>query len=361
MKNSIFIAATGQNIGKTTICLGILAGLKKRFSSVGFIKPVGQQHVTTPDGAIADKDVVLFKEHFHLTSNYSTMSPVLCPQGFTRDYLDEKINEQELLSKISSSFHDIANTHDYVLAEGTGHVGVGSIFHLNNARVAQALNLDVVLIATGGLGSAIDELSLNIEMLKHHGVKVRGVIVNKVMEDKREMIAHYFPKALARWDIPLLGLIPYLPYLSLPMMQDFEGLFKTKLLSGYSNRLRHFKEIRLIAGSLESYVSELKPHQLIITPACREEIIVATLEEHLQSKEDMGFGMILTGQTPPRQEIVECIKATDIPILYAPLCSFDIMKKITSFTAKIGNDDLPKIEKAIDLVEGHIDFTALIR
>src|SRR5437867_4172173 len=104
MKNSIFIAATGQNVGKTTICLGILAGLKKRFSSVGFIKPVGQEHVKTADGTLADKDVVLFKEHFQLTSDYSTMSPILCPQGFTRDFLDEKIDEKKLLTKITTSF-----------------------------------------------------------------------------------------------------------------------------------------------------------------------------------------------------------------------------------------------------------------
>jgi len=44
-RKAIFIAATGQNVGKTTICLGLPAGLRKRFSRVGFIKPVGQQHV----------------------------------------------------------------------------------------------------------------------------------------------------------------------------------------------------------------------------------------------------------------------------------------------------------------------------
>ncbi|MDB6081623.1 MAG: hypothetical protein JWO53_895 [Chlamydiia bacterium] len=353
-KNAIFIAATGQNVGKTTVCLGILAGLQKRFSSVGFIKPVGQQHVRTTEGVDADKDVVLFKEHFHLQTSYQTMSPVLCPTGFTRDFLDNKVDEKGLFKKITSSFDSIAKEHPYVLVEGTGHVGVGSIFNVNNAQVAQALQMDVVLIATGGLGSAIDELALNIELCKKYGVTVRGVIVNRVLNDKRSMIEEYFPKALKRWDIPLLGLIPYLPYLSIPMMKDFEGLLKAPLISGERYRLRHFTKIRLVASSLDSYMKEIAPNELIITPACREDIILATLNnEHLET------GMILTGQIAPRPELIERIKKTNIPILYAPFCSFDMMKMISTFSAKIQKDDLPKIKQAIDLVEQHLDFQRL--
>ena len=362
-RKAIFIAATAQNVGKTTLCLGILAGLKKRFSSVGFIKPVGQRHVVMDEGIAVDKDVVLFKEYFDLTSSYATMSPVLCPAGFTRDYLDKKIDEKALLQKIVDSFHTISKDHPYVLVEGTGHVGVGSIFNLNNACVAKNLGLDVVLIGTGGLGSAIDELALNIEMCHSYGVKVRGVIINRVLEDKREMILNYFPKALARWNIPLLGAIPFLPYLSIPMMKDFEGLLEAPLLSGQTYRFRHFSEIKLIAGSLDSYLEEIGPNQLIITPACREDIIAATIERHEESKrkenKDFQGGMILTGKNPPRNGMIEMIKKADLPILYAPFGPFDVMKMITTFYAKIQKDDVPKVEKAIQLVESHIDFKKL--
>ena len=41
----IFVAATKQHVGKTSTSLALLSGLQKRFDKVGFIKPVGQQHV----------------------------------------------------------------------------------------------------------------------------------------------------------------------------------------------------------------------------------------------------------------------------------------------------------------------------
>jgi hypothetical protein len=50
------------------------------------------------------------------------------------------------------------------ICEGTGHAGVGSIVGTGNARVAEELGADVVLVANGGLGRAFDELQLNRAM-----------------------------------------------------------------------------------------------------------------------------------------------------------------------------------------------------
>lgn len=358
MKKAIFIAATGQNVGKTTLCLGIIAALRKRFKNIGFIKPVGQQHVKIEEGLNVDKDVVLFKEHFHLASAYADMSPIILPAGFTRDYLDGKVNQLGLEERIKQAFQVISDQHTYTVVEGTGHIGVGSIINMNNAKVASLLGLEVVIIASGGLGSAHDELALNIAMCLSYGVKVRGVILNRVLEDKRKMIEDYFPKALAHWGIPLIGCVPYNAFLNTPTLKDFELLFQTHLLAGRKYHYCHFPCHRLVAGSLEAYLHEWQPNELIITPASREDIILATLQKFQEGAYTQS--MILTGRHRPSSFIEKKIQEADFPALYAPLCSYDAMKMITSFTAKIRGEDLPKIAQAIDLVEQNIDLNALI-
>ncbi len=360
-KNSIFIAATGQNVGKTTLCLGIISGLKKRFSSVGFIKPIGQQHVRIDETTNVDKDVILFKKHFSLPEPWPSMSPVIIPRGFTRDFLDGKFSEESMLKNILSSYHEIAADNDYTIVEGTGHAGVGSIVNLSNAVIASKLGTDVILIASGGLGSAHDELALNINLCRQQGVHVRGVILNRVMEDKREMILHYFPKSLKKWNIPLIGCVPYSELLSQPTIQDFANLFKAKLFSGENHRCRHFQHMRLVADSLETYTSKYTMNELIITPANREEIILSNIEKHKAAPEEFAGGMILTGHVHPSPTIIEQIQAFQIPALYAPVCSFDAMKMITSFTSKIGTEDQLKVQKAISIVEQHIDFNLLVQ
>ncbi len=360
-KKAIFIAATGQNVGKTTLCLGIMAALQNRLSNVGFIKPVGQQHVRIHDGLNVDKDVVLFKDYFHLKANYEDMSPVILPSGFTRDYLDGKINQAGLENKITKAFETISGSSSYTVVEGTGHIGVGSLIQLNNAKVASLLNLDLVIVASGGLGSAYDELSLNISLCHSHGINVRGIILNRVIDDKRGMIEEYFPKALSPWKIPLIGCVPYNEFLSLPSLKDFEALFSTELIAGKKHHHCHFRHHRLVAGSLEAYEEELFPNELIITPATREDIILATLERYSKmDKERCIQGMILTSKHAPSEFILKSIKEADIPALYAPVCSYDAMKMITSLIAKIRRDDVPKIKQAIRLVEKNIDLDLLL-
>lgn len=361
---AFFVAATGQNVGKTTTCLGLVSGFKKRNSSVGFLKPVGQEHVETESGIHVDKDVLLFKSHFKLQDPYEEMSPVLFPRGFTRDFLDKQVDHQNLVKNIENSFQAITKRHPMTVLEGTGHTGVGSIVDLNNAQVASLLQTPVILVASGGLGSSFDELTLNYIACEKYKVRVAGVILNRVLDDKREMILKYIPLALKRWNVPLLGCIPYTPFLSTPSMSDFEILFSTKMLTGAEYKFRHYEDIRLAAGSVEIYRNRITNHLLIITPAMREDIILATLTRFWDIKisnphEELQVGLILTGKSPPKDSIVEQIRKAKIPMLYAPLSSFVAMKMITSYTSKFRGDDKPKIEEAIKVVEKHVDFEML--
>jgi len=363
--SAFFVAATGQNVGKTTTCLGLVSGLQKRRNSVGFLKPVGQEHVETRCGHQVDKDVILFKEHFHLEEIYEEMSPVLFPKGFTRNYLDGKVSHDALTERILRAYRTISKRHQITVIEGTGHTGVGSIVDLNNAQVAKMLHVPLILVAPGGLGSSFDELALNVQMCRHHGVRLAGVILNRVLEEKREMVLDYMSKALRRWEIPLFGCIPYNDFLSSPSMQDFELLFQTELLSGTDHRLRHFRHLRLVASSVEIYRAGIIPHQLIITPALREEIILATLTRYWDIKiahpeEDLETGMILTGRQPPKEAIVEQLRKANIPMLYVPVSSFVAMKMIGNHVSKIRTEDTVKIKQAIQLVETHVDFEQLL-
>lgn len=357
-KAAFFIASTGQHIGKTTTCLGLVSGLRKRYKRVGFIKPVGQEHISVNAGLHVDKDVILFKETFQLQDDYQTMSPVLFPRGFTRDFLDGKIEHSKLTQAIKTAYKELEKYCDCIVVEGTGHIGVGSICDLNNAAVAKLLGLNVILIGSGGLGSTFDALALNKSLCDQYGIEINGVILNRVLDEKRDMVNAYMQKALTQWNIPLLGSIPYDPFLSHPSIQDFEVLFDTTLLTGERHHLRHFRHTRLVATDLVTYKKRIQPSQLIITPCTRTDIIQATIDHQKKHGELLG-GFVLTGHIPPTEDSIRALKNADIPMLYTPLNSYKAMQKITSYTVKIGRGDIEKIQEAIAIVERHIDFNNL--
>ena len=65
----LYLAATGQNRGKTTASLGLLDGFQRRGLRAGFMKPVGQRTVIL-DGVAADEDAVLMRTVFGLHNHH---------------------------------------------------------------------------------------------------------------------------------------------------------------------------------------------------------------------------------------------------------------------------------------------------
>lgn len=365
LNQAFFVASTGQHVGKTTTCLGLVSGLKKKFNKVSFLKPIGQESLETDSGILVDKDVPLFKDYFHLDDPYELMSPILFSQGFTRDYLDGKIDLASLTGCLDVCFEELLSYNDCIVVEGTGHTGVGTIIDFNNAQVAARLKTPMILIASGGLGSSLDAIAINKALCDKYNVPIVGVILNKVIPSKKEMIMHYMKKALSRWDIPLLGCIPYDPFLSNPTISDYASLFKTDLISGVEHRLRHFEHIRFVATSLDVYKTLIRPSQLVITPASREDIIMETLTHHFNIKKeliqnDLLCGIILTGNLAPKASIIEALKKANIPAFYIPIHTFNAMKMITSYIAKLRKEDTLRIEQTIAVVESHIDFDHLL-
>src|SRR6186713_58987 len=154
MKNTttprVFIAATRQHDGKTTTSLGLIAALQKKFPRIGYIKPVGQRFVEIAEQKI-DEDTVLMDEVYKLNCPLVDMSPIAVEPDFTRKYLQSS-NYDTLVRRIEKAFDRVAWEKDFVLCEGSGHAGVGSVFDLSNARVAKTLGCKAIIVSRGGIG-----------------------------------------------------------------------------------------------------------------------------------------------------------------------------------------------------------------
>ena len=71
----IYVAATRQDDGKTTTCLGLYAALSAKFKKIGYIKPVGQRFVEVA-GKKVDEDSVLVSNTYGVNLPIEAMSPI---------------------------------------------------------------------------------------------------------------------------------------------------------------------------------------------------------------------------------------------------------------------------------------------
>ncbi|MCM8786424.1 MAG: AAA family ATPase [Candidatus Omnitrophica bacterium] len=355
MKN-IFIVATRQNDGKTVISVGLFLALKKYIDKIGFIKPVGQKYLEI-DGQKVDKDAVLIKKICKLEDALEDMNPIAVEEGFTRNYLDNP-NKEQLVEKIIRSYKKISENKELVIIEGTGHAGVGSIFDLNNAEVARILNCPVIIISIGGIGRPADEITLNLSLFNEKNVPVKGVIINKIIEEKREIVKYYLEKFFKKTNLKLLGLIPFVPDLTYPNLFQICDAIDGKIVTGWNKMREKIKNIVVGAMTPRNALDHFKPDSLLITPGDREDIILAALSTSMQN---LIKGIVLTGNLYPHKTILDLIKEYNFPTIVAEEGTYDVASKINELVVKLTENDKDKIEIAKTLIEKNVNIEEILK
>jgi BioD-like phosphotransacetylase family protein len=354
----VFIAATRQNEGKTTTSLGLLAAIQKFHPRVGYIKPVGQRFVEIDEQKI-DEDTVLMDQVYQLNCPLIDMSPIAVEPDFTRKYL-ESSNSDTLVKKIQKAFDRVAWEKDFVLCEGSGHAGVGSVFDLSNARVASLLNAKVVIVSQGGIGKPIDEVCLSQALFEREGVEVIGVILNKLHPDRMEYIAEFARRGLKRKGLQLLGIMPHQPILSKPTMEGIrDELGRAELLNEPHEISNLVNEVIIGAMGVQNAVSFFKPGVLIITPGDREDIILAAANMAFGHKDGLA-GIILTGDFRPTESVLKAVRSMPYPVLLTPQDSYQVASTVHDLTVKTRPKDTLKISLIRDLIAEHVDVDEIL-
>ena len=357
----LFIAATRQNDGKTTTCLGLFSALRQIFKDVGYIKPIGQRFIHYQNHLI-DEDSLLFDKTYDIRTPIESMSPVAIDSTFTRRYLDdpEKMHPV-LVDKVVRAFDRSAYEKDVIIIEGSGHAGVGAVCDLSNAEVAKLLRAKVVIVSRGGIGKPVDEIALNKSLFDRHGVEVVGAILNKVAPDKMEVVEGYTRKALARIGIPLLGTIPTTATLSYPnltqVVETVNGRWLNAQSSGQHNRILNVVVGAMTAKSLIDYI---RPGVLVITPGDREDVLLLTIAACSVSGQKPLAGVVLTRNILPSPHIMEMIAQTQIPVVISHEESYTVASRINSMTVKTQPEDADKIPIIKKLILDNVDTRALI-
>ena len=247
--------------------------MQKHFPRIGYIKPVGQRFVEIEEQKI-DEDTVLMDAVYRLNCPLVDMSPIAVEPDFTRKYL-QSANNEALVKKIQKAFDRVAWEKDFVLCEGSGHAGVGSVFDLSNAQVAKILGAKVIIVTQGGIGKPIDEVCLNQALFEKEGVEIIGVILNKVLGEKVDYVTDFARRGLKRKGLDLLGVLPYEQILCNPSVDLIREELHAELLNSPPTLHALVDDVVVGAMGAQNAMKFFKPGVLLITPGDREDIVLA--------------------------------------------------------------------------------------
>ncbi|MGD8237216.1 MAG: AAA family ATPase [Armatimonadota bacterium] len=360
MATGLFIAATGQHSGKTTVSLGLIRAFTRRGLKVGYMKPVGQRTVEV-DGVVVDEDVSLIDATYGAGASAAAAGPVTVPPGFTAEFLNGG-DSKPLAEKIREGYAEVGRDQDIVIIEGTGHAGVGAVIELSNASVAQLLGSRAIIITGGGIGKPIDEFALNVALFERDNVPILGAVANKVIPDKLDKVRAYVEKGLAATGHRLFGAIPLRESLSETTVAQLVDELGAEVVSGEAHLDAHIRRYVVGAASAHRMMAHFGKGVLAIVPGDRDDLVLAALSSAVvgETGRYSVSALCLTGGVLPHENIMRIIRRAETPVIALDAGTFVAASKIDDVVAKIRPGETQKIRLANVLVEKYVDVDGLL-
>jgi uncharacterized protein len=362
MAKKIFIAATGQNTGKTTTSLFLMHLARKSYGRVGYIKPLGPKPAHL-HGVEIDKDAALMAQVYDLEQDLRLLSPVVLHPGSTRMVLDGKLSSDELRQRIMDACAELEKTCDFLIIEGAGHVGVGSVIGLSNARIARLFDAPVLLVTGGGVGNVVDSVYANLALFEKEGVQVRAILANKLIPEKRDMTLDYLRRAFSSEPFRVLAGFDYQPVLANPTLHRVSDILGLTLHGNERYARRIINHVQIGAASTQRVAELLRDSSLLIVTSSRDELLVTLANlYHIPEYRSKIVGLVIPGIQPMGNITQQILDRSNIPYLRTQSnTTAELYRLITEDVSKLTAEDTEKLDLVRSLAERGFDFAALDR
>ncbi len=354
---AIYIATTEPDSGKSIVSLGLMQSLLGKAAKVGYFRPIIDDF---KHGEI-DNHINTVSTYFNLDIKFEDA------YAFKRSEVIRKTNENkdgEIISRIIEKFKALEERFDFILIEGTGFTGEGTIKEFDiNVLIAKNLGVPAIILASG-IGKTLDEfvgrLQMAFDSFKDKGVEVLAVIANKVEPKNQELVVSELEKYLP--SEVLVSAIPLNPILSNPSIKEIVETLDAKVLFGEAFINNQAGNYSVGAMQLHNYLLHLKENALVITPGDRADIILGALQANISDNYPNISGIVLTAGLVPENSIIKLIEGLSdvVPIISVQGGTFSVTNSLGSIKSQIYAENTEKITISIKDFEKHVKVDALV-
>ena len=194
---SLFITATGTNVGKTYTTLKLIKALASKGLKIGVYKPI-ETGVTTN----ALDATMLLKACQEVNNNFKELNPLdITAYTFplpSAPFCADKKNTIKI-EKIIEKYHNLSKLCDILLVEGAGGLLVPITKNYTMIDLIKELNIKTLLVTPSSLG-CINNTMLSIEALKKRNINFDWCV--NLYEDKADfnkVTKPYYDAVFPKW------------------------------------------------------------------------------------------------------------------------------------------------------------------
>lgn len=368
--NTILLIPTGEGVGLTSACLGMIYALDCNGIKAGFLKPFSQE-----DQEHLDRTTSLFG-HLFQSKTVQSISHEKLTQLIAAGEVDE------LLEEAVSLHRSIAADHDVIIVEGLLPNGQDHFASELNASLAQALDAEVVLVSTADIqnpkkaaekvdahlrqfGGAASNRTAGVLFMRTRGLTEETAQIPVAFDPSlrsTEEIAKFtselqkYNRYFGSSDLPIIGLVPFSNTLSVPRTLDIANVIDGQWVHQGEAKTRRILHSSLIASSIEYELNKFIAGELIISASERTDVLLAS---SLATSNGIPLaGLVLTEREAPAPELLEFCQSAikqGLPILHTRLNTLETAQRLSNFGNEIPTDDTERAEQVTRFVSSHID------
>ncbi len=369
MAQAVLIVPAGQQVGLTTIVLGLVHALDRQGVRVGFCKPLAQTRQSNAEQERSSQLIEIIT---------SFVPPTPLPLSEAEEFFAHNQRDR-LFEEVVARFEEAASRVDVVIVEGLVVSPEQPYAAALNAGLAATLDAKVILVAAPGESNPA-EISdvLELAAQNYGGVgspRVLGCILNQVgaptdgrgfmrLGGAQELDPEYATFLRTNASIfarrfELLGYVPWERDLLAPRVTDVQRFLEAEILVA-GDMSRRVTDVALGASTMVHAAQRLLPGTLFITSGDREDLVVAASLAALSGK-PIAAMLLTNARRPSRATLSLCEVGlkTGLTLLLVPDDSFQVALRVRQIDIEVPSDDPERINFAVQHVATHLDVTML--
>ncbi len=335
-----FVAPCRQWVGLTSVALGMVRAFQQLGVNVRFVKPIAQ--------ADPNPSVHFLRNICHLEA----------PDPLSMEYVENLVTAgktDELLEQVVSLALGVADDADVLVIEGLQADPARPFIPRLCTDVVRSMQASVVLVASGEEGRSIGQARKMVAHTRHGGLRVAGVVFNKVVEDlsREQAVAD-----LA--GTPIWGFIPNDPDLQAPRTLDIARHMNAEIVVEGELGTRRVRDTVLAARAVAEVIPRLIPGALVVSAGDRDDVMLATALA--ESSGVKLAGLMLTHDSWINAGIKKLGALAlngDLPILRTKGDSYSTATQISRLAGAVPFDDLQRMNLVLESVAEALDENAM--
>ena len=349
MSRSVYLASPEGSSGKSTVALGLVNLLGRRFGRIGVFRPVTESADRT------DQVVEVLVAQPAVDQGYDDAIGV--------SYAVMHADPEAALAEIVRRFHEMVGRFDLLLVLGSDYTDVSTPSELAfNAKVAANLGSPVVLVVHGR-GRTPDQVRMAAdfaltELVAAHALPV-AVIANRV--DPTSLAA--VRESLARGSVLPVAAIPEVPLLVAPTVGALVEACAGRQVRGNPAWLdRESLGFVVAAMSLPNVLIRLHEDVTVIAPGDRYDLLPGLVMAHQSGTFPHLSAIVLTGGYSPPEPVARLLDGLpqELPVIITDLGTFETATALAGVRGHLTAGSRVKIDAALRVFEESVDGEAML-